>query len=356
MPRIKPLFYRRISPAVLSLCLAGAAVAQEADPATPAPQLDLGAPQQGGRNVWSLYWENDGAFIKPNHNTDRHYTNGARIVVSSRARWADELARWLPFDPARGEELRAAAFYSVGQQLYTPDRIGESLNPQVGDRRYAGWLYFSAGIERASATVADRVDLKVGVIGPAALGEKAQQNIHDLVSDVQPFGWDSQLGNRLAIDLDANRRWKFDIDNDETDHVAVQIIPEIGFTAGSVHTHMMAGATLRIGSPFLPGDFGAGRLEAPATVIGYPDGAYAPNENLAWSIYTRFEARAVLHNELLEDVEKESLFGMVQVGVTLLIAKNLTLGYSQTWCSKEFQTQVGLDSIAAVSVEWSFAY
>lgn len=355
MPRITP-FYRRISPAVFTLCLAGAAFAQDADPVTPAPPLNLEAPQQGGRNVWSLYWENDGAFIKPNGNTDRHYTNGARIVMSSKAQWADELARWLPFDPARGDEMRAAAFYSIGQLIYTPDRIGEPLNPQIGDRRYAAWLYFSAGIERATATVADRVDLKVGVIGPAALGEKAQQNIHDIVSDIQPFGWGDQLSNRLAIDLDVNRRWKFDIDYVETDHVAVELIPEIGFTAGSVHTHMMAGATFRFGSPFLPGDFGAGRLEAPSTVIGYPAGGFGPNENLAWSIYTRVEARAVFHNELLDDVKEESLFGMVQVGATLLIAKNLTLGFSQTWYSKEFETQVGNDSIAAVSVEWSFAY
>lgn len=348
MPQI-----RRFLPILAALSFTGLAAGQDADPVL--PEDALAEPE--GRTVWALYWENDGSFFKPNHNSDRHYTNGTRLVASSHAQWAEDLANWLPIAPASGEDLRTAAFYSAAQLIFTPDNIEKPAARRPDDRGYAGWLYFSAGIERASETIADRVDLKIGVIGPSSRAEQSQQNIHDAFDkNREPIGWDSQLDDRFAIDLDVNRRWKLSIDHDDSDHVAIELIPEVGFTIGSVHDHLMTGATLRIGSGFLPGDFGAGRLEAPSTAATFPRGGADANENLAWSIFARVEGRAVFHNELLVGVEEEDFFGMVQVGVSLLIAKNLTLGYSQTWYSKEFETQIANDSIGAFTIGWSYAY
>jgi len=359
-----PLFCR-IGPILVTACFISAAAAQTGRPAASdalantqpelQPQALTQAPQ-GGRAVWSLYWENDGA-IKPNHETDRHYTNGARIVMSAQHQWADDLARWMPLAPAQGDDLGVAAFYSVAQLIFTPDNIEKPAARRPDDRGYAGWLYFSVGLERASESIADRVDLKLGVIGPSSLAEQAQQNVHDIFDpNREPIGWDDQLDDRFAIDLDVNRRWKFNIDNDDTDNVDIEFIPEMGFTVGTVHDHLMVGATLRIGSPFLPSDFGAGRLEAPTTALAYPSGEADANENLSWSLYGRVEGRAVLRNDLLKSVDPEDFFGSVQVGVTFLIANNLTIGYSQTWFSQEYKTQIANDSIAAVTVTWSYAY
>jgi len=309
------------------------------------------------RAVWSLYWENDGAFFKPNSDSDRHYTNGARIVYSAPDAWADEFARWLPMAPMTGEALETAAFYSIGHEIYTPDHVANPAARPPDDRPFAGWLYGSVGIERASDRVADRLDLKIGVIGPLSGAEKFQKNAHDWFDpDRPPRGWDDQLGNRFAIDLDVNRRWKFDLDHDESDFVDIELIPEAGFTMGTVHRHLMAGATLRVGSPFLPRDFGPGRLNAPSTAVGFPRGPAGVNQELAWQIFARVEGRAVFHNELLERVEEEPFFGMVQVGVSLVFARNLTLGYSQTFMSKEFETQHGGDAFGAITVAWSYAY
>ncbi|MCB9847672.1 MAG: lipid A deacylase LpxR family protein [Phycisphaeraceae bacterium] len=349
---IKPRI-SRIGVILAASCLRSAALAQDPAP----PPVEPVTQQQGGRTVWSLYWENDGAYVKPNGETDRHYTNGARVVMAVETPWADSVARWLPLQPAEGESLRTSAFYSVGQLIYTPDRIENQANPQPVDRRYAGWLYTSVGLERASQTTADRFDLKLGVIGPASAAEQAQQNIHDIFDpNRQPQGWEDQLSDRVAIDLDLNRRWKFDLDQNDSDYVKLEIIPEIGMTIGTVHRHLMAGATLRVGSVFLPDDFGPGRLEAPTTAVGYPTGPVGPNENLAWSIYTRVEGRAVFHNELLDGVDPEPAFGLIQVGVTLTIQKSLTIGYSQTWYANEFRSQVGRDSIGALTVAWSWEY
>lgn len=348
---------RRCCLALASLLIAGSACAQD-EPTQAEAAIAEGA-EEGGRTVWSLYWENDGAYIKPNGNTDRHYTNGARIVASSRAQWADDLGNWLPLNPADGTDqaLDTAAFYSMGHLIFTPDRIDNQANAHPDDRPYAGWLYFSAGLERATETVADRIDLKIGVIGPASRAQQVQETAHDIFDrDREPEGWGGQLDDRFALDLDVNRRWKLNIDHDDSDHLAIEFIPEVGFTVGTVHQHLMTGATLRIGSPFLPTDFGAGRLEAPTTALGFPGGSVSPNENFAWSIYARAEGRRVFHNELLEGVQEEDYFGMVQLGVSLIIMKNLTIGYSQTWFSKEFETQVGRDSIGALTVAWSFAY
>lgn len=348
---------RRCCLPLASLLIAGSACAQDGRPPVE-PTIAEGS-GAGKRAVWSLYWENDGAFLKPNGNTDRHYTNGARFVASTNDRWADDLGNWLPLNPAEGTDqtLQTAAFYSVGHLIFTPDRIDNQANAHPNDRPYAGWLYFSAGLERATETVADRIDLKVGLIGPAARGKQVQETVHDLFDrDREPEGWGGQLDNRFALDLDVNRRWKFDIDHDESDHLAIEFIPEVGFTVGTVHQHLMTGATLRIGSPYMPNDFGAGRLEAPSTAIGYPSGAIGRNENFAWSLYARAEGRRVFHNELLDGVREEDYYGMVQVGVSVIIMNHLSLGYSQTWFSKEFETQVGRDSIGALTLAWSFAY
>ena len=347
---------RRLNTALATVCLAVFAAewsgAQDDEPVVP----EFDTPDQGGRAVWSLYWENDGVF-KLAGRSDRHYTNGVRVVVSSHTQWADDLANWLPLAPANDENLQTAAFYSMAQLIFTPDNIENPAARRPGDRGYAGWLYFSVGIERASETIADRIDLKLGVIGPSSLAGKAQANIHDYFDkNREPIGWDEQLSDRFAIDLDVNRRWKFNIDHDETDYLAIELIPEAGFTVGTVRTHLMAGATVRIGSPFLPGDFGAGRLDAPTTAVGYPRGGGGVNENLAWSLYARAEGRAVLRNELLNGVEEEPFFGMVQVGVSLQIVQSLTIGYSQTWYTKEFRTQAVNDSIGAITIGWSYAY
>ena len=336
---------------VAALYLAFPAQGQAPDPA-------LLIEEPASRTVWSLYWENDGAYIAPNHNTDRHYTNGARIVASSHTEWAEELANWLPMSPATGDELRTAAFYSAAQLIFTPDHIENPANRNPNDRGYVGWLYFSVGVERASETIADRIDLKVGIIGPSSLAEQAQQAVHKIFDPGrEPIGWDEQLSDRFAIDLDVNRRWKIDLDHDYSDYVGIELIPEAGFTIGSVHDHLMAGATLRIGSAFMPDDFGAGRLEAPSTAATFPRGGpIGANENLAWSLYARVEGRAVFRNELLYRVEEEPFFGTFQFGFSLIINKNLTIGYSQTWFSREFKGQEDFDSIGALTIGWSFEY
>jgi len=352
---------RRCCPIIASLLVAGAACAQS-DPEIAgepdAPAISEHA-EQGGLAVWSLYWENDGAFFKPNGNTDRHYTNGARIVASAQAQWADDLANWLPLNPAggSGQELGTSAFYSMGHLIFTPDRVDNQANAHPNDRPYAGWLYFSAGLERATETVADRIDLKIGVIGPASRAQQVQETAHDIFDpDRDPEGWDGQLDDRFALDLDVNRRWKFEIEHDDSDHLSIEFIPEVGFTVGTVHRHLMTGATLRIGSPIMHSGFGAGRLEAPTTSLGFPSGPIGANRNFAWSLYARVEGRRVFHNELLDGVDAEDYYGMVQVGVNLLVAKNVTVGYSQTWFSTEFDTQVGRDSIGSFEVSWSIAY
>ena len=49
--------------------------------------LVFGFAKTWGDEALSFYLENDSRFTKPNGNTDRHYTNGARIVYVTQPEW-----------------------------------------------------------------------------------------------------------------------------------------------------------------------------------------------------------------------------------------------------------------------------
>src|SRR5690625_2792533 len=67
-----------------------------------------------------VYWQNDGGYIKPTANTDRHYTNGTAINFSYKPDWTDELASALPGSEEFGATGTAAGL-SFGQLIFTPE-------------------------------------------------------------------------------------------------------------------------------------------------------------------------------------------------------------------------------------------
>jgi hypothetical protein len=116
------------------------------------------------------------------HGDDKHYTNGLRLGWISdpvdRAGLVRRFADSLPiFDPAG--EIRLG--FAIGQSIFTPTDL-ETAQPIPTDRPYAGWLYLSAALvgERfgGAGGAPDRLDtleLSLGVMGPAAGGERLQK-------------------------------------------------------------------------------------------------------------------------------------------------------------------------------------
>ena len=98
------------------------------------PELD-GSSTDAASRPWRLtfHWDNDGSVIKLNHNTDRHYTNGARITFDYQPQWAADIARnWFKIAPDEHGELATAGGFVLGQNIYTPDHTGSHRRASPG--------------------------------------------------------------------------------------------------------------------------------------------------------------------------------------------------------------------------------
>ena len=142
---------------------------------------------------------------------------------------------------------------TAGQLMFTPqDRVRTDVIRT--DRPYAGWLYLGLGYNARNDQRMDSVEVNLGIVGPAALGQQSQNFIHDLRGKPRFNGWDNQLKNELGIQLVAERKkriWEY------KGRAGPQLdaIAHYGASLGNVKTYLNTGLTLRIGS-LVPNDFG----------------------------------------------------------------------------------------------------
>jgi len=152
--------------------------------------LELRSPFPTGTEagVFSLLEENDKFSFD---NRDRYYTQGLRLVVN-----------------------HENGFYAaLTQEINTPaDTV--SANPPLDDLPYSAALYFSYGhgqvLERGGRRDCLFVwELQLGVVGPGAGGPTIQNSIHRLIGVPTTAGWETQLPNELAINLNLDFRKRF---------------------------------------------------------------------------------------------------------------------------------------------------
>lgn len=295
-------------------------------------------------NAFSLYLENDSKGLKPNHDTDRHYTHGTKLLYVTEPgwQWLEDFAKW---DFGDDKPVDTAVGIFLGQNIYTPDNIGYPPHFNPKDRVYAGWLYGGLFAQRATKDLLDHVELNVGVIGPSSLAEEAQKNIHNMIDGARPVGWNTQLTDEPAVDFTYMRQCRlregFFEPTEYTDFIA-----EYGFTAGSVNRFAQAGLTFRYG--FNLGDtFGPDRMAIPAGISRFR------NENKSAFLFARISGRAVEYNRFLTGLDHEPLMGELQIGAVYRTGK-FEIGYSQTFFTREFEEQSGEDSFGALTLTCIF--
>ena len=295
--------------------------------------------------TFTLYWENDSRFHKPNGKTDRHYTNGLRFVyVTDEAdwKWLKDFGEW---DLGDGGADHTSAGFFLGHEMYTPDHAGNPELRSEEDMQFAGWAYGGLFAERYAGDILDHAEINIGFIGPSAKAASIQSCVHGLTRGSEPVGWETQLKDEPALDLSwfrkhrVNKGWlraREDLD----------FIVEYGATLGSVHRQAQLGVMGRYG--ILPGDFGPGRMRLPA-------GTYGKGKPLARALYffARGAIRAVEYNRFLSGLDRRPLVGEAQYGMVYRF-RSFEFGYSQTFFTQEFEEQTGNDSIGAFTVAWSF--
>ncbi len=285
-------------------------------------------------------------------NLDRHYTNGIGLAWAdggdAAPAWATRAANLVPFFQDEGI---TRAVYGLGQNLYTPDNIRRGV-PDADDRPYAGWLYGSIGLLRQTPERLDQLQLSLGVVGPAAMGEPTQKFVHKLIGSPDPRGWSTGLDNEPAVLLVYQRSWRperpkpigtFEID----------LTPNLGGALGNVFTYAEAGATLRFG-PDLPDDYGPPRLQP-----GLPGSAFfgAPTRGFSWYAFAGVEGRAVLRNLFLDGntfsdsrrVDKNLFVGDLQIGLALTFG-SFRLAAVNVLRTDEFDGQKDADAFGGLSL------
>lgn len=306
-------------------------------------------------SAFTIYWENDGTFVKPNGRSDRHYTDGLKLVYTHQPKWdwLKEFATWNNFgegeadaDSTGSPQVATAVGYFFGQNMYTPDHADDPSKRTGPDRVFAAWMNGGIFAQRATNDAMEHFELNVGVIGPSALGGEVQTLVHKLVHQEEPNGWDEQLGNEFAIDFTWLKRQRadglpFKNTADFDSHL------EYGFTAGSVHRHANLGVILRWGDN-LPNDFGPGRLEAPACATGR-----ISDKQTYLYLFGRVSGKFVQYDRFLTGLDDEPVVGQFQLGVVWRY-KSFQASYSQTFLTREYKEQPEADSFAALNLSYYF--
>lgn len=299
------------------------------------------------------------SFILENdlfYDRDRHYTNGVGFIWVPDKRvaqpeWALRLAGLVPWFPDEGE-LRHG--YAFGQSMFTPKDITVAY-PPLTERPYAGWLYGTVGLGRASGRQLDLFALTLGMVGPASLAEQSQKTVHKAIGSPDPKGWDTQLRDEPGIVATYQRSWREAATATRLGHT-LDLTPHVGGAIGNVFTYGNAGLTLRYGKR-LPRDFGPPRIQP--SLLG--SGEFSPVSGFNWYLFAGVEGRAVARNIFLDGntfsdsrrVDRKPLVGDLQFGV-VLDWPGIRLSYTHVVRTREYESQGGGDHFGAVSASMKF--
>ena len=344
-PCLIPLF------ALLCLSLAAAFAAEDRAP-----------------HVLASIWENDLLFNPlPRQHQDRHYTQGLKVIYLDRGEpvpgWAhglglDKLTRCLPLawiDPA------ATNFgVAFGQNIFTPED-NRSTNVIASDRPYAGWLYAGLAIQRRGLTpggrpVLESWELNLGVIGPEAQGEWAQNTVHQWRHIPTFEGWENQLRTEPAFVLKYGRAWRWAINEGSARYF--DVIPHCGVNLGTLMTAGEVGVAMRLGVN-LPDDFGVQRIDSDIVLAGGKTrgwfGAY---------LFGEVNGRAVGRNAFLDGnlyqsshhVDKRPLVADMIWGLAATFGRHCELSWTVISRTREFDNQTGFDEFGSLAGKLTWAF
>jgi lipid A 3-O-deacylase len=323
---------RRIA-SMLAACACAVAAAQAAEPVQADADDAAASGLEGGRlRGFVVQLDNDSLATWPHD--DRWYTAGAVlqwIHESGAGGWPARVARQWCGLAACGSGYRVFRLTTFGQQIFNPSDT-RSVEAQPGDRPYAAWLALGTGVLVREPDTLRRLEARLGLIGPAALGEQVQNDVHGALGLDPARGWGWQLRPRVGIQLAAAglRRHR-------TPRADLDWIHRVGVDAGNLIVQAGAGAMLRYGSP--------------------PEGPDWPGEPSApWAgagrrhVYAGVELRAVATNRLIDGpafgpapvLRPEPFVGDVFVGAALRVARSWQVSFTVTLRSLEFESPLGM--------------
>jgi lipid A 3-O-deacylase len=286
--------------------------------------------------------------------TDRYYTGGLRLSwirpADGEPDWGQRLAAAVPLFPDQG---RVGIIYAVGQNAYTP-KDKDAPVPHPDDRPYAGWLYGVVGVGQETGQRLDRLQLTVGVVGPASLADRTQRIIHRVTGPAWPEGWDSQLANEPTLMLSYESQWRARVRAFGDDGWGADWTPHAGGSLGTPFTFLNAGFMVRVGRD-LPLDYGPPRIQP--SLPG--SGLFESRKGLHWYRFAGVDLRMMGRDLFLDgntwrdspSVEKDRYVGDLQLGFALSLER-VRVAYTHVVRTREFKTQESRQNFGSVSISW----
>ncbi len=278
--------------------------------------------------------------------TDRFYTSGVR------ATWFDTDINVPPMIDVMADKIptfelneSTSTFYTIGQNLYTPEDITIKAQPEDG-RPWAAFLYGSVGMATVTHNkdVPDHIDeleFTFGLVGPEALGEQTQKFVHKYITDSPvPQGWDNQLDFEPGIILSWQRRIPHALSYNFK-HANLRLEPSMSISLGNIRTNIGAGATVVLGSSRFIDTPPRVRPAIPGT------GVFTNDDNrFNWQVFAGTNGRIVARDIFLDgntfssshSVDKEYFVADISSGVSFMY-DDYRLSYTINARSKEFKTQ-----------------
>jgi hypothetical protein len=312
----------------------------------------------------TLLEENDSLYF----NSDKHYTQGLRLSMLSpliEQPWANAPFDFIGNIPTvfqPGGDRRVAFF--AGQSIFTPKNL-DIKPPDPTDRPYAGWLYGGISfLQETGGTALENLEIDLGVVGPGALGRQAQNDFHQFIGIHQAQGWSNQIQHEVGGVVSYERLWHVPLplvsSVDDGAVNGVDIVPQIGGSAGNVFTYGEGGALLRIGR-HLEADYGPVRVRPALSGTDYFNPRYLGNE-VGFYIFAGVQGRAIARNIFLDgndfrqspNVEHKTFVADFQAGGSIFWSSHIRFDATVVRRTREFVGQKHPDVIgtAALAFTW----
>ncbi|HVB66588.1 MAG TPA: lipid A deacylase LpxR family protein [Acetobacteraceae bacterium] len=272
------------------------------------------------------------------NDTDRYYTAGDSIGWTGPVGEVPDVLGQLGHHLWGDGQQRISL--GVSQLLFTP--ANTQINPpDPKDRPYAGLLLGGMSLIQDTPTRRDVLRLDLGVIGPDALGEQAQNGFHHLIGETTNKGWSYQLPNQPVVEVIEQRIWRVRLGT--AGPLEVDMLPELTGSVGTWRVAGEAGAMMRIGQG-LGADFGAPRIQPGLT----GDDAYQTARRFAWYAFVGVDGQAVAWDETIEGepfastrhVTLEPLLGEAEIGIAVIV-DGVRASFTHVMQTQSFRGQSG---------------
>lgn len=295
--------------------------------------------------------------------SDNNYTNGVAFGWrgGERLAYTEDSAyrRWIElwsFLPVLGDDsCESYAAWSVGHELYSPDDI-TAATPDPDDQPYAAVLFVDSTLIARAAHVTHAWNLRLGLVGPSALGEELQDSVHDLIDVDDAQGWDSQIPDEPVINVDYSVAYEL-LQAGRRGAVEGRFVPLAGASAGTYFTGASAAMYGEFGwnLPDAVGLLSLRRgvnpaLELVAPKSGWSLSLFGGTGGFAIANYLPLDGNAFRSGP---SVKSEPFVAFFTVGVALRNGP-WRLGYFQTHFTDTFQTQREAVDYGTISLSYSY--